>query len=100
LSLLVIDQGTILDSVEYNVEMAAVSMGEAVRELGEATRYVHVGSWVVALPTMMDLFSAFHSHAPYYLLIFRWQVPKKHEPATMYIPPHVDYSGTRVGAGV
>ena len=33
-----IDQGTILDSVEYNVEMAAVNVGEAVRELGEATR--------------------------------------------------------------
>lgn len=38
LSVLVIDQGTILDSVEYNVEMAAVNVGEAVRELGEATR--------------------------------------------------------------
>ncbi|KAF8625436.1 hypothetical protein AX15_005395 [Amanita polypyramis BW_CC] len=39
LSALVIDQGTLLDSIEYNIEMSAVHMQEAVRELEEATRF-------------------------------------------------------------
>ncbi len=38
LSTLVIDQGTLLDSVEYNVEQTAVQMEDAVRELDTATR--------------------------------------------------------------
>ncbi|KAF9268884.1 t-SNARE [Marasmius fiardii PR-910] len=39
LSTLVIDQGTLLDSIEYNVEQTAVHMDEAVKELNIATRY-------------------------------------------------------------
>lgn len=39
LSALVIDQGTLLDSVEYNIEQTAVQMEEAVKELDMATRY-------------------------------------------------------------
>ncbi|TFK87098.1 t-SNARE [Polyporus arcularius HHB13444] len=39
LSALVIDQGTLLDSVEYNVEQTAVHMEDAVKELETATRY-------------------------------------------------------------
>ncbi|EKM54462.1 uncharacterized protein PHACADRAFT_174963, partial [Phanerochaete carnosa HHB-10118-sp] len=39
LSALVIDQGTLLDSVEYNIEQTAVQMSEAVKELETATRY-------------------------------------------------------------
>lgn len=39
LSVLVIDQGTLLDSVEYNIEQTAVQMSEAVKELETATRY-------------------------------------------------------------
>ncbi|KAH9940506.1 t-SNARE [Epithele typhae] len=39
LSALVIDQGTLLDSVEYNIEQTAVHMEDAVRELDTATRY-------------------------------------------------------------
>lgn len=39
LSALVIDQGTLLDSVEYNIEQTAVQMSEAVKELDMATRY-------------------------------------------------------------
>ncbi|EIN11818.1 t-SNARE [Punctularia strigosozonata HHB-11173 SS5] len=39
LSALVIDQGTLLDSVEYNIEQTAVQMQEAVKELDVATRY-------------------------------------------------------------
>ena len=42
LSVLVIDQGTLLDSVEYNIEQTAVQMSEAVKELDVATRYVFV----------------------------------------------------------
>ncbi|CAE6517965.1 unnamed protein product [Rhizoctonia solani] len=40
LSNLVIDQGTILDSVEYNIQQTAVHMEDAVRELDIATQFV------------------------------------------------------------
>lgn len=40
LSALVIDQGTLLDSVEYNIEQTAVEMQEAVTELKIAEGYV------------------------------------------------------------
>jgi syntaxin 16 len=39
LSVLVIDQGTLLDSVEYNIEQTVVHVQEAVEELKIATRY-------------------------------------------------------------
>ncbi|KAF5370671.1 hypothetical protein D9758_001811 [Tetrapyrgos nigripes] len=39
LSVLVIDQGTLLDSVEYNIEQTASQMKDAVSELNTATRY-------------------------------------------------------------
>ncbi|KAJ3775027.1 t-SNARE [Lentinula raphanica] len=39
LSVLVIDQGTLLDSVEYNIEQTAVQVKDAVQELDIATRY-------------------------------------------------------------
>ena len=38
--MLVIDQGTLLDSVEYNIEQTAVHMEDAVQELTVATRSV------------------------------------------------------------
>lgn len=37
LSVLVIDQGTLLDSVEFNIEQTAVQMEDAVTELKIAT---------------------------------------------------------------
>lgn len=40
LSTLVIDQGTLLDSVEYNIEQTSVHVADAVKELNIATRYV------------------------------------------------------------
>jgi syntaxin 16 len=40
LSVLVIDQGTLLDSVEYNIEQTSVQVAEAVKELDLATRCV------------------------------------------------------------
>jgi syntaxin 16 len=39
LSGLVIDQGTLLDSVEYNIEQTSVQVADAVKELDMATRY-------------------------------------------------------------
>ncbi|KZT71032.1 t-SNARE, partial [Daedalea quercina L-15889] len=39
LSAMVIDQGTLLDSIEYNIEQTAVQMEDAVKELDTATRY-------------------------------------------------------------
>ena len=48
LSALVIDQGTLLDSVEYNIEQTAVHMEDAVRELNTATRCVVLASLVVS----------------------------------------------------
>jgi syntaxin 16 len=42
LSVLVIDQGTLLDSVEYNIEQTAVQVQEAVTELKVATRWVYI----------------------------------------------------------
>jgi syntaxin 16 len=38
LSVLVIDQGTLLDSIEYNIEQTSVEMAEAVKELNHATK--------------------------------------------------------------
>lgn len=40
LSGLVIDQGTLLDSVEYNIEQTSVQVADAVKELDVATRCV------------------------------------------------------------
>jgi len=37
LSSMVIDQGTLLDSVEFNIEQTAVQMSQAVKELNVAT---------------------------------------------------------------
>jgi syntaxin 16 len=42
LSTLVIEQGTILDSVEYNIERTADSMEGAVKELKIAQRLVQI----------------------------------------------------------
>ncbi|KAF8313473.1 t-SNARE [Clavulina sp. PMI_390] len=39
LQAMVIDQGTILDSIEYNIEQTAVHVQEAVKELKVATKY-------------------------------------------------------------
>jgi len=42
LSVLVIDQGTLLDSVEFNIEQTAVHMEDSMKELITATRYIHM----------------------------------------------------------
>ena len=40
LSVLVIDQGTLLDSIEYKIEQTTVHLQEAVKELEVATQFV------------------------------------------------------------
>jgi syntaxin 16 len=49
LSALVIDQGTLLDSVEYNIEQTAVQVMDAVKELDVATRWVWVWGFAIVL---------------------------------------------------
>lgn len=56
LSALVIDQGTLLDSVEYNIEQTAVEMQEAVTELKIAEGYV---SSVCLFVSFVPLFVCF-----------------------------------------
>lgn len=51
LSALVIDQGTLLDSVEYNIEQTAVEMQEAVTELKIAEGYVFLRD-LIPLPAL------------------------------------------------
>jgi len=63
---MVIDQGTLLDSVEYNIEQTAVQVSQAVKELDVATRCVF--SDVIFTSNPPD-------HAAYLalLLMFRYQ---------------------------
>lgn len=42
LSEMVISQGSLLDSIEYNIDQTAVNMEEAVRDLNVAEKYVFV----------------------------------------------------------
>jgi syntaxin 16 len=49
LSVLVIDQGTLLDSVEYNIEQTAVHMQDSIKELEMATRFVFLCLFYLAL---------------------------------------------------
>ncbi|EIM81249.1 t-SNARE, partial [Stereum hirsutum FP-91666 SS1] len=49
LGALVIDQGTLLDSVEYNIEQTSVEMQSAVKELDTATRWVSSSSFLIFL---------------------------------------------------
>jgi syntaxin 16 len=50
LQTMVIDQGTILDSIEYNIEQTVVHVQEAVKELKVATQYVLVSTYLTLLP--------------------------------------------------
>ena len=55
---MVIEQGTILDSVEYNIERTADAMEGAVKELEIAQGYV------VPLCSLRLHFPLFHPHQP------------------------------------
>ncbi len=67
LSVLVIDQGTLLDSVEYNIEQTAVHMEDAVKDLTVATGYAISSPWTNV-----------RSHYS--------QVPEEHRSAQVYLP--------------
>jgi hypothetical protein len=79
LSALVIDQGTLLDSVEYNIEQTAVHVQEAVKELNVATRCVR---------PLCDRAGSPRSSAG--VLIMRPsrhpQISEEHRPAEMHLP--------------
>jgi methyl-accepting chemotaxis protein len=71
LSALVIDQGTLLDSVEYNIEQTAVHMQEANKDLDVATRSVSSARSRARSPTCPR----------------RAQVPEEHGPKEMHFSP-------------
>ncbi|KAH8119417.1 t-SNARE [Phellopilus nigrolimitatus] len=73
LSTLVIDQGTLLDSVEYNIEQTSVHMAEAVTELNIAERCV---------PLLLITFRTFPFHTPSFLPPFLRSVLTLSQPAT------------------
>lgn len=61
LSALVIDQGTLLDSVEYNIEQTAVEMQEAVTELKIAEGYVFLRTVCLFVWLLVCLFVCLRS---------------------------------------
>ena len=63
---MVIDQGTLLDSVEYNVEQTAVQVAQAVKELDVATKCVF--SDVIFTSSLPD-----HEACTAHLLLSRYQ---------------------------
>ncbi|KAI0645504.1 t-SNARE [Trametes meyenii] len=65
LSALVIDQGTLLDSVEYNIEQTAVHMEDAVRELDVATKCVPCLALPPPLPCSLPCSLSFPSLFPF-----------------------------------
>ncbi|KAH9040786.1 t-SNARE [Lactarius pseudohatsudake] len=79
LSSLVIDQGTLLDSVEYNIEQTAVHMSGAVKELEIATRYQkNTGRRKCIFLLLLIIFGLI------VVLIFK---PRRHSPAVTPITP-------------
>ncbi|KAF9475545.1 t-SNARE [Pholiota conissans] len=79
LSVLVIDQGTLLDSVEYNIEQTAVQMEDAVEELKVATKYQKsTGKRKCIFLLLLIIFGLI------IVLIFK---PKKHSPSPPSSPP-------------
>ena len=70
LSNMVIDQGTILDSVEYNLERTNTYLQDAEKDLVVATKYVTIAWDVTISLTGASL-----------------KVPKKHWPTEVYLSP-------------
>ena len=52
IQVLVIDQGTILDRIDYNIEQAADRVTSAVVELNKANEYDRAASWTPELPDL------------------------------------------------
>ncbi|KAK2463271.1 hypothetical protein APHAL10511_004926 [Amanita phalloides] len=79
LSVLVIDQGTLLDSVEYNIEQTATHMQDAVTVLNVATRYQkNTGRRKCIFLLLLIIFGLI------LVLIFK---PKRHAPPPPPPPP-------------
>ncbi|KAF8135718.1 t-SNARE [Boletus edulis] len=78
LSILVIDQGTLLDSIEYNIEQTSVHVAEAVKELDVATRFVseNTGRRKIIFLLLLIIFGLI------LVLIFK---PRRH-PSSIAIP--------------
>lgn len=80
LSALVIDQGTLLDSVEYNIEQTAAHVQEAVKELNVATRWDSVCLSVTHVTIRVSArLRADHG------VVDTLQVPKEHRPTEMHL---------------
>ena len=86
---MVIDQGTLLDSVEYNIEQTAVQMSDAVRELDIATTYVLLLSFhwfkrsqLTNLFVSYRLMISLHAH----VLLFAKQISAKYRQTEMHFP--------------
>ncbi|KAI9572179.1 t-SNARE [Boletus coccyginus] len=78
LSVLVIDQGTLLDSVEYNIEQTSVHVTEAVKELSIATRYQkNTGRRKIIFLLLLIIFGLI------VVLIFKPRRPRHPPPTTM-----------------
>ena len=82
LSVLVIDQGTLLDSVEYNIEQTATHVQEAVRELNVAMR------WVIRCYSR-----SIRSH-----ISRHYQVSAKHGASEMHLPASAHHLWSRSSA--
>ncbi|KAF9244909.1 t-SNARE [Melanogaster broomeanus] len=79
LSILVIDQGTLLDSIEYNIEQTSVRVTEAVKELNVATRYQsNTGRRKIIFLLLLIIFGLI------IVLIFK---PRRHSVSTI-VPPN------------
>ena len=55
LSVLVIDQGTILDRIDYNVEQVATSVSEGVKQL-EAAEKTQKRNWLMTIISLLLIF--------------------------------------------
>ncbi|KAF8658298.1 hypothetical protein AX16_002068 [Volvariella volvacea WC 439] len=88
LSVLVIDQGTLLDSIEYNIEQTAVYVNEAARELDVAQRYQkNTGRRKCILLLLLMIFGLI------IVLIFK---PKRHHDSLEKVPSSAESPlGTR-----
>lgn len=88
LSVMVIDQGTLLDSVEYNIEQTAVQMSDAVKELNMATQCVHLAFASYHIGSSLT-----HLSTPYQIN----QISEKHWKTKVYLPPPPDHLWSHSG---
>lgn len=105
LSTLVIDQGTLLDSVEYNIEQTSVHMAEAVTELKIAEGCVPLGSLILICHALIYPLSGRAGTYPWVFWLGRCdstgcilQVPEEHGAPKMHFLAAADHLRTYCGA--